>query len=130
MTGPRARVILVVDDDEADLLALTTLLEGSGYAVAQARSGRQAVAIFLEYAPELVLTDMAMSDGDGIDLMRWLGRIRPDVPIVAVTGMGEETVRRALEAGASSVVAKPVDREVMLGAVRGALTGSSARSAG
>ncbi|TGN94100.1 hybrid sensor histidine kinase/response regulator [Burkholderia sp. USMB20] len=108
--------ILIVDDDPTTRASLTAALATLGAVVAVASSGRDALAIVAEVKPTVVLSDLAMSDGDGFWLLDALrrgganGGSPPNLRVLAVTahaGLGDE--RRALEAGFDGYLCKPVD---------------------
>ncbi|WP_321863769.1 ATP-binding protein [Burkholderia cenocepacia] len=109
--------ILIVDDDATTRASLTAALTTFGAAVAIASSGREALAMVADMRPTVVLSDLAMPDGDGFWLLDALrrgtvnGDSGPlDVRVLAVTahaGLADE--RRALEAGFDGYLCKPVD---------------------
>ncbi|WP_321850631.1 ATP-binding protein [Burkholderia diffusa] len=108
--------ILIVDDDATTRASLTAALGTLGATVAIASSGRDALAIVADVKPTVVLSDLAMSDGDGFWLLDALrsgaanGGTPPDMRVLAVTahaGLADE--RRALEAGFDGYLCKPVD---------------------
>ena len=109
--------ILIVDDDATTRASLTAALTTFGAAVAIASSGREALAMAADMRPTVVLSDLAMPDGDGFWLLDALrrgamnGDSGPlDVRVLAVTahaGLADE--RRALEAGFDGYLCKPVD---------------------
>jgi len=120
--GPRgppmldSQRILIVDDDATTRASLTAALTTLGAVVAVASSGRHALAIVADVKPTVVLSDLAMSDGDGFWLLDALrrgsanGGSPPDLRVLAITahaGLGDE--RRALEAGFDGYLCKPVD---------------------
>jgi len=108
--------ILIVDDDATTRASLTAALTTCGAAVAIAGSGREALAVIADLQPTVVLSDLAMPDGDGFWLLDALrhgganGAAPPDLRVLAVTahaGLADE--RRALEAGFDGYLCKPVD---------------------
>jgi len=112
--------ILVVEDDEHLLGLMQRILAGAGYgAVRGLTDPRQALPVFREWQPALVVMDVQMPYMDGIAVMQQL-RVRssPDevVPFLIVTGdAAAETRERALSAGASDFLTKPFDHvEVVL----------------
>ena len=106
------RHVLIVDDvpDVADSLAL--LLETLGANVRVARSGAEGLALFAEFAPELVLLDIGMPGMDGIETARRMRELPTGrkATLVALTGWGEaETRKRVKEAGFDRHITKPAD---------------------
>lgn len=110
--------VLVVDDEEADRISLATILEGAGYDVCRADSIRDAAIRYVESPVQVVVTDIVMSEGDGVDLIRGLRQLKPDLPIVAVSGKGPAGLAAAKAMGAGRILTKPVDPEELLHAVR------------
>jgi len=101
--------ILLVDDEEADRVGLATILEGAGYSVEAAESGNEAIQSFVRNPCRVVVTDVVMTDGDGVDLVRMLRQFRPDASVIAVTGKGSAAVGAAKTMGVRRVLEKPVD---------------------
>ena len=114
--GPRegADRILAVDDEEANLLLLTTVLEREGYVNVVATSEpAEALPLFDHYRPDLVLLDLHMPRLDGFALMERIREHTPPgefLPILVLTGDSSTEARlRALAGGASDFLAKPFD---------------------
>jgi CheY-like chemotaxis protein len=116
------RTVLLVDDDARNIFALSSVLERRGMRVLTATTGREAIEI-VENTPELaiVLMDIMMPEMDGYQTM---GVIREDpayrrLPIIALTAKAMKGDReKCLEAGASDYLAKPVNTEQLLSALR------------
>jgi len=114
--------VLVVDDDVRNIFALSSVLERRGMTVLTAGTGREAIAM-LEATPDLaiVLMDIMMPEMDGYETMQV---IRQDpsfqrLPIIALTAKAMKGDReKCLEAGASDYLAKPVNTEQLLSALR------------
>jgi len=114
--------VLVVDDDVRNIFALSSVLERRGMSVLTAGTGREAIAT-LESTPDvaIVLMDIMMPDMDGYETMQIIRR-NPSfrrLPIVALTAKAMKGDReKCLEAGASEYLAKPVNTEQLLSALR------------
>jgi CheY-like chemotaxis protein len=116
------RKVLVVDDDVRNIFALSSVLERRGMTVLSAGTGREAIET-IETTPDLaiVLMDIMMPEMDGYETMQVI-RQNPALrrlPIVALTAKAMKGDReRCLEAGASEYLAKPVNTEQLLSALR------------
>jgi HAMP domain-containing protein/CheY-like chemotaxis protein/signal transduction histidine kinase len=116
------RKVLIVDDDVRNIFALSSVLERRGMTVLTAGTGREAIAT-LESMPDLaiVLMDIMMPEMDGYETMHVI-RQNPSfrrLPIIALTAKAMKGDReKCLEAGASEYLAKPVNTEQLLSALR------------
>jgi len=116
------RKVLVVDDDVRNIFALSSVLERRGMSVLTAGTGREAITM-LESTPDLaiVLMDIMMPEMDGYETMQVI-RQNPSfrrLPIIALTAKAMKGDReKCLEAGASEYLAKPVNTEQLLAALR------------
>jgi PAS domain S-box-containing protein len=81
--------ILAVDDDALVLLNTAAMLEDLGHVVHQAASGAEAIALFAKHDVDLLLTDFAMPQMNGLDLAEALRVERPDLPVLLATGFAE-----------------------------------------
>jgi hypothetical protein len=116
------KAVLVVDDDVRNIFALSSVLERRGMRVLTASTGSEAIAL-LEHTDDLsiVLMDIMMPEMDGYQTMR---RIRENpalqrLPIVALTAKAMKGDReKCFEAGASDYLAKPVNTDQLLSALR------------
>jgi diguanylate cyclase (GGDEF)-like protein len=109
--------ILAVDDEPISLRLLTSVLEREGHRVSSARNGREALAIALEQAPQMVITDWLMPEMDGLELCKRLRSTEAgrDLYILVLTAYtDEERVVEALEAGADDYVFKPFTKKLLL----------------
>jgi two-component system response regulator FlrC len=101
--------ILIVDDDPGFRRLLETILRGEGYRVESAGSVRDGMAAARGTQFPLVLSDLKLPDGDGIQLLRWLRENSPGTAVVMITAFG--TVGTAVEAmklGAEDYLGKPL----------------------
>jgi len=113
--------ILVVDDEPQIRRLLRTTLTGSGYQIADARSGEEALEKFRDYMPDLVIMDLNMPGMGGLDACREI-RIGSDVPIIILTVRNAESAKvEALDAGADDYVCKPFGMQELLARIRAAL---------
>jgi CheY-like chemotaxis protein/HAMP domain-containing protein/signal transduction histidine kinase len=116
------RTVLLVDDDARNIFALSSVLERRGMHVLTATTGSEAVAL-VESTPDLaiVLMDIMMPEMDGYQTMQVI-RAKPGfrrLPIIALTAKAMKGDReKCLEAGASDYLAKPVNTEQLLSALR------------
>jgi CheY-like chemotaxis protein len=116
------RKVLVVDDDVRNIFALSSVLERRGMTVLTAGTGREAIAL-LESTPDIaiVLMDIMMPEMDGYETMQVIRQNATfrRLPIIALTAKAMKGDReKCLEAGASEYLAKPVDTEQLLSALR------------
>lgn len=100
--------VLVVEDDESHVLALSIGLEREGLAVTAVRDGRDALAAFEELRPDVVLLDVMLPGLSGIEICRELRARGIDTPIIMVSSRSEEVdVVVGIEVGADDYVPKP-----------------------
>jgi two-component system KDP operon response regulator KdpE len=110
--------ILVVDDESQITRVLRTSLSSHGYDIRVANDGETALEIMKDWTPDLVITDLAMPNMDGLELCRRL-RTTTRVPIIVLSVRGDERVKvKALDAGADDYVTKPFGMEELLARVR------------
>ena len=118
--------ILVVDDEAQLTRVLRTGLKARGYDVRVAADGLTAIETFSDWHPELVITDLAMPNMDGLELCRRLRAIS-QVPIIVLSAKGEEKTKvAALDIGADDYVTKPFGIDELLARVRVSLRRAAA----
>src|SRR5262245_5394091 len=95
--------VLVVDDNAEDRLLVGTIVEQNlGWQVAQAKHGKEALALFEREPPDLVVTDLQMPEMGGLELVEALRKKYPLVPVVLMTAFGSEDMAiKALQGGAA-----------------------------
>jgi two-component system, cell cycle response regulator DivK len=108
--------VLLVEDDRDTREMYSEYLSYSGMKVTQAATGRRGLEHAQEHTPDVVVTDIAMPEMDGLEMSRRLRSMAPtrDVPIIAVSGQASE---RAREAGADVVLDKPCEPDRLLHAI-------------
>ncbi len=109
--------VLIAEDDEGDRLLLATILEEAGHELYFAANGEEALKIYLRHPIEVVVTDIQMPRGDGIELIEAMTGLDPDASIVAISGQRPHKLQIAQLAGARSILIKPIDRAKLLEAV-------------
>ena len=120
--------ILVVDDEPQLTRVLRTGLKSRGYDVRAAADGLAGLETFSDWQPDLVITDLAMPNVDGLELCRRLRAIS-QVPIIVLSAKGEEKTKvAALDLGADDYVTKPFGIDELLARVRASLRRSSTDS--
>jgi two-component system response regulator RegX3 len=116
-----ATTVLVVEDEESFIEALTIGLKREGFLVHVARDGAQAIDLFDVVEPDLVLLDVMIPKVSGIDVCRYI-RGRSDVPIIMVTAKsGEIDTVVGLEVGADDYVTKPYRLRELVARMRAVL---------
>ncbi len=107
--------ILVVDDEIVVIKSAERVLKSEGYQIEGALGGREAILKMEQGNYDLVFTDLKMPEVDGITLIRWIKKSRPNIGIVIITGYpSQETMKEALELGIIDYVPKPFTPSVLL----------------
>lgn len=116
-----ADVSILVVDDEPDMINLITfVLEEAGATVRSARSVAGAMAVLSEFQPNILLSDIAMPERTGYDLIQGIRRnkVLQSIPAIALTAYASTTdAERSLQAGFQRHLTKPVDPEVLVAAI-------------
>lgn len=123
-----SRTALLIEDNDQNRYLVTYLLESAGWHVLHAADGPAGVRLAAEHAVDLVLLDIQLPGLDGYAVARQLRQLDnvAEVPIVAVTSFamaGDRT--RALEAGCTHYVEKPIDPAVFVATVESCLPGAA-----
>lgn len=111
-----SKEILIVDDEEGILDLLTMLFEEENYTVHQASSGQEALALLKKNTLiDVVLSDVRMPNGNGIDLMKEIKAINMKKPLVCMmTGYAEVEEEELMSMGAEKVFRKPFNMDELL----------------
>ena len=112
--------ILVIDDQEPVRALLRFMLESVGHEVLEAANGRLGLALFRERGADLVITDIAMPEMNGLELMLELTRHFINVKVIAISGAleSETSLDKAKLLGARQTFQKPFDMKALLSAVQ------------
>jgi len=113
--------LLLADDHIVVRLGLRTLFESQSdlAVVAEASSGPDAVRLFLEQQPDVVLMDLRMPEGGGLDALKRIRESHPRARILILSSFGsEEEIYQSLRAGARGYILKNADSEELLAAIR------------
>ncbi len=125
------REVLLVDDDESILQALTVTFRDRGFQVRTARDGEQALGEVVRKAPSLLVLDLSMPRMSGHEVIREL-KANPrtsGIPILVLTGLPPDERTRALGMGASAMITKPFSQEELADLVRETLAQAAAAGA-
>lgn len=113
--------ILLVEDNVLSSEAMQMVLENDGFKVYAADGAQHALRALNNFIPGLVVTDIVMPDMDGLEFIRAIRGLLPNVPILAISGMGadggELYLKQAQKLGADMTLMKPVKRELLLESV-------------
>ena len=115
------RRILIVDDEPQITRVLRTTLSAQGYDIRVANDGEMALELMRNWSPQLIITDLAMPNLDGISLCRQV-RQASQVPIIVLSVRGQDRSKvEALDAGADDYVTKPFSTTELMARIRAQL---------
>jgi DNA-binding response OmpR family regulator len=115
--------VLVIDDEFETVDLLSAILSDSGYEVVSALNGSDGLMLAQIERPDVVLLDLEMPGLAGFDVLRRVRTVRPDLPVIIVSGQADLNLTRAtLALGAVAYVPKPFDPEDVVRVVAAALT--------
>ena len=119
--GPGQTRILVADDDPETLRYVRDALAAEGYAVLMTGDPAELGGLIRTKRPHLVLLDLVLPGADGIELMERVPELA-DLPVIFISGYGrDETIARALEAGAADYIVKPFSPTELVARIRAVL---------
>ncbi|PLT35889.1 response regulator [Bacillus sp. V5-8f] len=111
--------ILIVDDQFGIRILLNEVLTKEGYSTFQAANGIQALDVVKKQSPDLVLLDMKIPGMDGIEILKRMKQMDPDIRVIIMTAYGElDMIQKAKDLGAITHFAKPFDIDDIRKAVR------------
>lgn len=119
--------LIIADDHEVVRVGLRTLLEGTDiHIVAEASDGNTAFKLANKHRPDLVLLDVRMPEGDGLNCLARIKLDLPDTPVVMFSSFDNPTyVARAVALGAAGYLVKSATRDEIIKAIRAAATGET-----
>lgn len=110
--------VLVIEDEAALRQTIRRMLESAGHEVVEAENGRTGLEIFRKNSLDVVITDIIMPNKEGIETIRDIRALNPDIRIVAISGGGRtknfDFLRIAGKLGANATLAKPFQRQQLL----------------
>ena len=111
------KTILVAEDTDSNYILIKAIL-GHTYNLQRANDGMEAVTMFEELHPDIILMDMKMPNLGGLDATRIIRELSPDVPIIALTAFAyEHDKQAAFEVGCNDFLTKPFTQEVLKAAL-------------
>jgi two-component system, NtrC family, response regulator AtoC len=100
--------VLLIDDDQGTMDLLREVLQKEGYAIHETKTGQEALAQVRAFPFDVVLADLRLPDLDGIEVLRTLHALDPDLPVIVMTAFGSmETAVEAIRDGAYDYIGKP-----------------------
>lgn len=113
--------LLIIEDEEKIRKILRIYLKSENFDIIEADSGAAGIRMFLSLKPEIVITDLGLTDMDGKDVVKNISEIS-DVPIIVCSVRNDDKeIIAALNCGACDYVTKPFNPEVLLARIRGNL---------
>lgn len=111
--------VLIVDDQFGIRTLLNEVLQKEGYEIFQAANGLQALSVTEQHAPDLVLLDMKIPGMDGLEILKKMKEINPDIRVIIMTAYGElDLIEQTKKLGALAHFSKPFDIEEIRSAVK------------
>jgi len=106
--------ILIVDDEQNVCEFLGEFLQDKGYLVIKARSGSKALRYLEKNNPDLVLLDILMPGMSGLEVLKRIRKLYPDLPVIILTGVKDkQVVDDIINIGPVDFIPKPIDLDVL-----------------
>ncbi|GAB2717395.1 response regulator [Paenibacillus thermoaerophilus] len=121
--------LLIVDDQNGIRILLMEVFSSEGYVTFQASNGKLALEIVRMESPDLVLLDMKIPGMDGLDILKHIKQINPDIKVIMMTAYGElDMIKEASDLGALKHFTKPFDIDELREAVNFELRGPASNN--
>lgn len=118
--------VLIVDDQNGIRILLVEVFSSEGYETFQAANGKVALEIVKMHVPDLVLLDMKIPGMDGLEILKHIKQMNPDIKVIMMTAYGElDMIKEATDLGALMHFTKPFDIDEMRQAVNMQLKGTA-----
>jgi two-component system response regulator (stage 0 sporulation protein F) len=119
-----SKKVLIVDDQNGIRILLMEVFSNEGYQTYQASNGKLALEIVKAHTPDLVLLDMKIPGMDGLDILKHIKSMNPEIKVIMMTAYGElDMIKEATELGALMHFTKPFDIDELRLAVNAQLRG-------
>jgi FixJ family two-component response regulator len=119
---PTTPTVVVVDDDISIRESLELLIQNEGWQPALFESAQEFLAQLPNVVPSCLILDVNLPDLSGLDIQQRISDEKSSTPIIFITGYGDiPTSVRAMKAGATEFLTKPLDDEIIIEAIRGAV---------
>jgi len=106
--------LLVIDDDENLRKVTGYNLESAGFSVLSAGTGQEGLELIVSEKPDVVISDVKLTDTDGLTLLKTIKENQPDIPVIIITAFGTiEMAVKAMNSGAFNFITKPFDRDTL-----------------
>ncbi len=113
--------ILIIDDEAPVRKMLKKLLMKNGYHVWEADNGKIGIESYVKNNPDLIITDLIMPEKEGLESIRELKKLNPDIKIIAISGGGITDPKMYLDLaskfGAVQTFSKPVDNKTLISTI-------------
>jgi len=105
---------LIIDDEQPTLFMFNLFLKAYGYEVITAENAATGIELFKRERPSIVFTDIKMPGMDGLDALKMIKSIDPEVQVIVMTGHGDQNLmKQAMQLDATAFIHKPIDREAL-----------------
>jgi CheY-like chemotaxis protein len=120
--APSPKTVLVVDDDDTLREAIVFDFQRRGYRTLSAENGADAFELVKSEKIDVVITDMRMPKGTGVELLDWIKEMKVPTPVIIfITGFTDLSLEEAYAKGASAVMSKPFERKRLIETVQRSL---------